>query len=266
MSALRELQARFRDAVLGGAVTPVLRTIAADGLEPAARLAIYGHHVSATLTDALRATFPVVARLVDDRFFAYAADRFSAALPPTSPCLSEYGDAFPDFLASFEPCRALVYLPDVARLEWALSRAQDADDGVPLDPRTLAEVPVAERAGLRLAFHASITLLASPWPIDRIWRANQPRDDEDPGGDRDTMIDLDAGGVRLEIRRRADAVVFRALAPGVYRLRRELFAGRTLGDAATAALAEDAELDLAAVLSELFHDDTLVQGPWAQGG
>src|SRR5437867_400753 len=178
MPTLRELQAGFRDVMLGAKATPVLDTIATDGLPVAARLAIYRHHVSTTLTDLLRATFPVVCRLVDERFFGYAADRFIAAFPPTSPCLHEYGERFPAFLASFAPCRDLVYLPDVARLEWAMRCAEHAD-----------------RA----------TLLESPWPIDRIWRANQP--DADPA----MTVDLDAGGARLEVRRQDDDVVFRVL-------------------------------------------------------
>jgi hypothetical protein len=251
MSALRRRQARFRDALLGRPVSPPLRTIAADGIAAEARLAIYRHHVSATLTDTLRETYPVVCRLVGDGFFAYAADRFIAEAPPTSPCLFEYGAAQPAFLASFDACRALVYLPDVARLEWAMSRAAHAENASPLDTRALAGMPADVRARLRLTFHPSVALVDSPWPIDAIWRANQP--DADPDG----TVDLDAGGARLEVRRADDDVVFRKLDAGDYALRRALHEGLTLDAAATAALARDPDLDLAAALTRLFHDDTL---------
>jgi hypothetical protein len=252
MSALRRRQARLRDALLGRPVSPpLLRTIAADGISAEARLAIYRHHVAATLTDTLRATYPVVCRLVGDGFFAYAVDRFVAEAPPTSPCLVEYGEALPAFLASFEACRTLVYLPDVARLEWAMSRAAHADDAPPLDARALAGMPADVRARLRLAFHPSVALIDSPWPIDALWRANQP--DADPH----ETVDLDAGGARLEVRRVDDDVVFRKLDAGDYALRRALHEGRTLDAAATAALARQPDVDLAAVLTRLFHDDTL---------
>jgi hypothetical protein len=252
MPSLREVQTAFRDVLLGGDAAPALDSIAGDGLAVAARLAIYRHHVGATLTDVLRATFPVVCRLVDERFFGYAADRFIAAFPPEGPCLHEYGERFPAFLASFPPCRALVYLPDVARLEWAMCRAEHADDADHLDPRALAGIEPSAWPRLRFALHPSITLLASPWPVDRIWRANQP------GADPETLVDLDAGGVRLELRRRDDDVVFRALDRGAYALRRVLHEGRTLAAAADAALAEDRGFGLAAALSELFTDDSLV--------
>src|SRR5713101_5908735 len=115
MPALSEIQAAFGRALLGGDEQPAAAMVSGDGLTPAARLEIYRHHVFTTLTAALQATFPVVCRLVHERFFGYAADQYIRAHPPTEPCLFEYGSSFPAFLAGFEPCRHLQYLPDVAR-------------------------------------------------------------------------------------------------------------------------------------------------------
>jgi hypothetical protein len=81
--------------------TPRREEIEPDGLASRARLEIYRHHVRTSLTSVLEATFPVICRLVDRRFFAYAADTYLRAHPPTGPCLFEYGDGFPDFLAAF---------------------------------------------------------------------------------------------------------------------------------------------------------------------
>ena len=178
MPTLLERQRALRVVLLGGDEPRAAAAVAPDGISPDLRLAIYGHHVLSTLTAVLEATFPVVQRLVDPRFFAYAADVFIRRHPPTGPCLFEYGAGFADFLADFPPCRDLPYLPDVARLEWALEAGYHDDE---------APAPCH---------------LPSPYPIDAIWHANQP------GADPDTVVDLDAGSVRLEIRREADAVVF----------------------------------------------------------
>jgi hypothetical protein len=248
MSALRERQAHIREALLGAGTPAALDGIAGDGLSPAARLAIYRHHVTTTLTDVLRSTYPVVCRLVDERFFAYAADRFISAHPPTSPCLFEYGEAFAGFLSSFEPCRHLVYLPDVARLEWAINAAEHADDAMDIDPRMLAEAQDDDLVGATLRFHPSVTLLSSPWPVDRIWRATQP--DAEP----EATVDLDAGGAYLEVRRRGDDVVLRTIERADYTFRRALHEGRSLGEAAEAALAVDAPFDLTCALHDLLHN------------
>jgi hypothetical protein len=251
VSSLRETQRAFAAALLGAASTDGLR-VAGDGLAPCARVALYGHHVTASLTDVLKAAYPVVCRLVDERFFDYAADRFIAAHPPVTPCLWEYGDTFAAFLATFEPCRALAYLPDVARLEWAMSCALNAADEPALDGDMLRRCAPAVVAGARLRFHMSLALIDSPWPIDRIWRAHQ-RD-----GDPRVLVDLGAGPSRLAVWRMENDVVLRVLDAGAYALRRALHAGRPLGEAAAAALAEDPEADLATLLRDLFTDTTLV--------
>src|SRR6516225_10324591 len=170
MSTLLELQMRLRRAVLGGDTTEIVSAIQGDGLDPAARVGIYRHHAFATLGASLRGIFPVVCRLVDSGFFSYAAHQYLREHPPHSRCLVEYGADFPDFLADFEPCKALPYLADVARFEWALNIAASVREAVPLSPQALAEVPTNEAACVALRLQPSLSYVSSPWPIDAIWQ------------------------------------------------------------------------------------------------
>jgi hypothetical protein len=250
--SLREIQRDLRAALLGGDEARACAAVDGDGLDPSARLAIYRHHVATTLTAALRATFPVVCRLVDERFFAFAADRYIRAEPPSGPCLFEYGAGFAGFLAEFPPCAGLAYLPDVARLEWALERAWHAPDARPLPIDAMAAVPPRDAGGLGLALDPSVTYLDSRFAVDRIWRANRP-DAVEP-----ELVDAGAGPARLEIRRRGDDAGFRALEPGVFTLRRALAEGDDLGRAALTALAVDPRFDLAPALRALFAEELVV--------
>jgi hypothetical protein len=247
MPTLRELQAHVRGAILDGDERPAVAAVHDDELGASARLAVYRHHVVASLTAALESTYPVVARLVDPRFFRFAVHRYIYERPPTGPCLFEYGAELGDFLASFEPSRHLGYLPDVARLEWAMNVALHAPDVDPIDPEALRSVT-------EVALHPSLTLLASPWPIDSVWRANQP-------GAGDQTVDLDAGGVRLQVWRADDDVAFRRLSAGAYAFREALLGTRTLEAAATAALAAEPDLDLAGAVRELLDEAVLVAAP-----
>jgi hypothetical protein len=247
MPALRELQAAIGTAMLGGDAGAAAREIESDGLAPEARLEIYRHHVLTTLTSALEATFPVICRLVDRRFFAYAADTYVRAHPPTGPCLFEYGDSFPDFLAAFPPCRDLAYLPDVARLEWAMNVALHAPDADALDPACLVDVAAEDMPRLTFAVDPSVSFLDSPWPVERIWRANQDGASSDP-------VDLASGDVRLEVRRAGDVATVRALAAADYALRTALTRGGTLEDAAAAALGADSRFDLTTALHALLDE------------
>src|SRR5436190_137705 len=109
VSTLLELQMQLRHALLGGDTAEIVVAIRGDGLDPVARVGIYRNHAFATLGASLKGTFPVVCRLIDKRFFAYAAHEYLRKHPPHSRCLVEYGADFADFLANFEPCKALPY-------------------------------------------------------------------------------------------------------------------------------------------------------------
>lgn len=252
VSSPRELERDFAAALLGGSEDAVVAEIQGDGLDPAARLAIYRHHVSATLTEALETTYPVVVRLVDRRFFAYAADQFIRRHPPAGPCLFEYGESLADFLATFPASRHLAYLPDVARLEWALNHALHAEDAAIFDPGWLAALRPDEVGGVRLRLHPSVSLLESPWPIDRIWRANQP------GSNPDATVSLDQGGARLEVYRLEDGVMFRTIAADTYAFRSALASDLDLQGAVGAARRADPSFDLTDALRELLDDGLIV--------
>src|SRR5262249_32525180 len=150
------------------------------------------------------------------------------------PCLFEYGATLGDFLERFEPSRALAYLPDVARLEWAMNLAWHAPDVAPIARAALTHAPT-------IALHPSVTLLQSPWPVDAIWRANQAEATDD-------RVDLDSGGVRLQVWRAGDDVCLRSLAPAAFALREAIARTGELEAAAGAALTVDPDADLAALL------------------
>ncbi|HTK90536.1 MAG TPA: DNA-binding domain-containing protein [Verrucomicrobiae bacterium] len=256
MLSLADLQRGMTAALLGADAEVVRMAVAPDGLDPRARLGIYRHHVRTSLTAVLKDAYPVVCRLVDDRFFGYAADAYIRDEPPTEPRLFAYGGGFADFLAGFPPCHGLPYLPDVARLEWALHTASHAPavrapDG-PALAGALETLIRDERTRIVFAVDPSVRYLVSPHPVDRIWRANQP--DADP----EASVVLDGESVHLEVRRARDQAGFRSLPLGEWTLRARLAGGRSLEDAAAEALSADGELNLAGALGALFNEGLLV--------
>lgn len=248
MYPLRDLQHDFRRALLYGGEAPFCAHLEGDGLAPEERLAVYRNNVVASLTDSLKDVFPAVCRLVDERFFAYAAHEFIRAHPPAEPRLAHYGAAFAGFLESFPPCRHLGYLPDVARLEWLMNVAAHAPEAAALDAAALAGAAAADSARLCISFHPSLGFLASPFPVDAVWRANKP------GAAGDGAVDLGAGGAALEVARRGGAVVMRRLEAGTLAFRAALAAGRDLREAAESALAADGNFDVTGGLLDLFRD------------
>ena len=222
--------------------------VAGDGIDPRARVRIYRNHAIVTLTDALKATYPVVCRLVGDGFFAYAAHEFMREHMPEKPSLAEYGGTLPDFLTQFPACRDLAYLADVARLEWAINQALHAEDATAIARSDLSGISAADAPRLSFTLHPSIRLLESRWQIERIWRANQA------DGNPDLAIDPDSGGVRLQIHRRGDRVTLKSLTDCEFAFLRALASGESIADAADAALRIDLLFDLTVALGTLLEE------------
>jgi hypothetical protein len=213
MSPLAERQARFLADIFGeGALD--------------ARQAVYRGNVLANLHDALAAAYPVVRRLVGDAFFREAAERFAREHPSRSGDLHEFGAAFADFLAAYPHAAGLPYLPDVARLEWAVARALHAADPGQVDFARLAAVPEAERVRVRFLLQSGARLMACEFPIASIWAANQP--------DRDGTPERSAGAERVLVHRDGFVGRVRELAPLDWRFLDALADG-----AAMETLAED---------------------------
>lgn len=250
MPSLREVQESFAAAIL--ADDPALTAHIESGAFPAARhIQVYRNNVFAGLTDALGAIFPVTQKLVGEDFFEYAADGYIRRHPARSGNLHDFGDAFPGFLGNFEPAATLPYLADVAQLEWYWHEAFHAAEAPPFPMERLAAIAPADYAQLRFALHPSARLLDSPWPVLRIWQANQ----EGETGESD--VDLAEGGVRLLVHRRDLEVVIEPLAPGDHALLAAFRDGLMFGAAADRALAADPACDLPARLRHHLSAATL---------
>lgn len=251
MSSLLEIQRDFRRAIFAGDTTALAAFIEVEGIAAAERIEIHRNNALMSLSAALAETFPVVCRLVDARFFAFAAHEFICGLPPDTPCVAGYGARFADFLANFPPCRELVYLADVARLEWLLQRAGAAADGTPLDPASLGGLAAADAERLTFRFQPSFGYLCSSWPIIEIWRANQSE------VTARAPVNLESGGALLEVRRRDGVVEFRELALATFAFRAALAGGTALGDAIEAVAGVEGEFDVNAECAALFIEGAI---------
>lgn len=256
MPTLHELQRDVARVLIAGDDAAAVTHVVPDGLAPAARFAVYRNTIVASLTAALRLSYPTVHRLVGAAFFESAAQLFLAAQPPRGACLDDYDPGFADFLADFVPAVSIPYLAGVARLDWAVNRAFHAPDADSLDPARLAAVAAADEPRLRFVPHPSVGLVRAEHPVDTIWRAVLAQDDAAMAA-----IELDAGPVFLLVRRTADGPAITRLAPAAWRFTASLCAGRFLQDAiATAGDVDAAALLAGHLIDGVFTDFTVDEG------
>lgn len=253
MPSLSELQITFARAVFERDERELAGWIRRGrGLDAERRIDVYRTNVFGNYRKALREVYPVVLALVGAAFFDRAADAYVLGHASRSGDLNDFGGAFGHFLAGWTPAAELVYLRDVARLEWAIERVFHAAEALPLDLHALAEMPQDTLTKLCFTLSPASRILRSPYPILDIWRVNQP------GFAGDQVVQLDAGADDLLVIRSGTTVDVKRLSPGERTLIESLAAGLPLGQAH--AKAQDAEpgLDLAALLQRHVLGGTLI--------
>jgi hypothetical protein len=239
VSTLLELQRAMRASMLDrndGEIAAML----AEHTGPD-RLNIYRNTFVVGVTKALGLAYPAVRRLVGGEFFDGAAGLFIADHPPRAAWLDTYGAEFPEFLRIFQPAATLAYLPDVARLEWAVSRAIHAADEEPLDLKRLEALAPDEQARVCFVPHPSVALLRTDYPADAIWRGVLNGDDAALAA-----VDVDSGPAHLLVERRVSGVEVSRLDEAAWRLTAALCDGRPL----EMALAQAGEAQTYVLLAE----------------
>jgi Putative DNA-binding domain len=250
---LRDIQRGFAAGIFSDDASLIQRRIGPSRFGAARHLQVYRNNVYTSLTDALEAVYPVVARLVGADCFRGCGYHYVRYAPPASGNLHDFGAQFADFLATFPPVRALAYLPDVARLEWARHSAYHAADAPTFELGALARVTPDQYTALQFDLHPSVHLLATDYPLLHIWRINQP--DAPP----EETVDLSEGGVKLLVARRNLVVEIEAIDEGEYALLRGFAERQSFADAAAAAVAMQADFDLTESLRRRVQDQTIVR-------
>jgi uncharacterized protein len=174
LAALAQSQQAFADGLFDPARAPqALAPLAPHG-QLAHRYALYRGNLSATWHKALAAAYPVIAQLVGDEFFEALSKAYGRAHPSDSGDLNRFGAHFAAFLAGFPHVADLPYLPDMARLEWALHRAHYAPDAPAATAAALAALAPDAFEQCAPGLHPACTPLALDTSVVALWQAHQP--------------------------------------------------------------------------------------------
>jgi hypothetical protein len=166
-----------RDAAARGDAPVWLREVA-----PRAERALqaYRANARALAERALAAAYPTVAELLGDEAFGQLARAFWHAAPAQCGDMALFGAGLAAFVEASDQLRDEPYLPDLARLEWAVHRAAFAADASsqPLPLQRLAQTDAAE---LRLLLQPGSAVVCSAHPVQAIRQAHRLP----PGAERD---------------------------------------------------------------------------------
>jgi hypothetical protein len=161
----------LRQALLDPACPAPMGLMGKNNAPAGKRFDVYRNNIMFSLTEGLRAGFPLVYKLIGAENFERLAHIFIRAHPPTSPVMTAYGTDLPAFLGGFAPLAHVGYLADAARLDLGLRASYHAAD----EHRALltpSDLQAPDVGALCLDLAAPARIVRSSWPLFDIWQFN----------------------------------------------------------------------------------------------
>lgn len=248
--SLKKIQSIFAQSIYADE-NAILTKIKPSTIANNERLQIYKDNVLITLNQNLKAKYEAVCKLVDERFFKYVANEYIKNYHPTSGNLDEYGESFADFLRDFPATKELKYLPDIARLEWALHTAYFAADAEKIDSSALSKINPEQLGELHFTLHPSAQIITSAFPIEKIYLLAMGLSEEN--------IDINSGGENILVVRPEYKIEMMVIDNAEASFLTELESGKNLFQAFEDANAIDNNFDLGMALQKFLGNGVFVE-------
>jgi hypothetical protein len=170
MTSLQVIQQQMLQAVLAER-THLPSSVRGDVIADAdSRLAVYRHGYRIRLRDTLKNEFVGLHGMAGQRFDRML-DKYVAAHPSEHYNIRWYGAGLAAFLAYARPWRDQPQWAEMARLDWAISTAFDAEDEPCIGMAELSSVPAEGWPGLQLSLQQNLHVLTGQYNTDAFRRA-----------------------------------------------------------------------------------------------
>ena len=198
-------------------------------LTPAERVGIYHGMYELRMAEALESDYPALAHFLGKERWATLVRGYVEAHPSRSYTLNVLGRRLPDWLLEAEELPRRGFCHDLARLEWAVTEAFDAEETPRVTEAELAGVPAEAWERARLLPSAPLRLVELRWNVnDWLDSTKDDRHDHPKPRRRDAWV---------AVFRQSYAVYRRELSRSAFRLLNDLASGLPVGKALAAALA-----------------------------
>jgi hypothetical protein len=235
VSPLAEVQRRIRDAIVMGD-TQSAASLLVGGQGAAQRLAIHLRHYRSSLTAAVMGRFPATGWLVGTPLLEEAATQFVREHPPSAPCIAEYAQRFPQFLATWPDAERVKYVRAFADLDWHLGRLALSTDLPVVTRDDIAAVRAGDLADAVLTIQPGTHYTHPEWPIDELMTLYL----SDAAPARFALSDME---VWIEARGARGTLRFSRLTAAEFSFRVAIAEGLPLGEAAQHAWGTDSTFD-----------------------
>jgi hypothetical protein len=248
---LESIQEKFAAALLAPAQSPAaLALFQGEAAQNTHRLALYRGNLGEHWEKALAGAYPVLQMQLGDEFFFAMARVYGRQYPSDCGDLNRFGAHMPAFLEAFAPVQEYPWLPDLARLEWALHRAHYAADAEPFDTACIATLTPESMDTLYLELQSACTVLRLQWDVVTLWQAHQ----QEPQGEWQQNLRMPITALVYRAGWRTDLRILDAAeATGIT----NMATGAPVGDILDAVLAQDPARDIGGLFARWLGDNIL---------
>lgn len=171
MTALKDLQNKFRQHLVTGNSGILPDIVGTDSFSNVERLAVYGNAYYARLIEVLQDDFEAIHALLGDDEFEKLCHGYINTYPSRFFSLRWFGVCMADYLGSTRPYSQHEYLYEMAKFEWLFTDAFDAEDVNVVTESDVASIPGESWPQLKVKFHPSVCYLDYRWNILPVWKA-----------------------------------------------------------------------------------------------
>lgn len=171
MPTIKQIQKIFLSTVLNQQDTAIFEFFCPNEITNEFRFDIYRNTILQNLRHSLEMTFPTIWKLIgkecaDSLALNFIQDKNNL---PTTNCLDDWGEKFPLFLKNNPTVSHLLYLKDIAEIEWLKHLSYCARDYPVFDPRILQNHLNDRAEQLTLLFNPTVFLYSSPYYLKNIF-------------------------------------------------------------------------------------------------
>lgn len=166
---LRKLQEDFKKFIETGDLTKDLANeVMPSELDEKHRLGIYRNSVQENVKGALKITYPNTIKLIGEEFFNYAASAYIFKNLPTEGNLLNYGDTFPEYLASINETEKYPFIYDFAKLEWYVNECHNEETEYAVTAADVSRM-LHEGKTPELKLRSCLRAISSKYDIENLW-------------------------------------------------------------------------------------------------
>ena len=171
MNTLIEIQRHFQDHLLHSNNDIIQDILTTEKFTAHERLSVYSNAYSSRLIEALSANYSALHIYLGDEQFEELSIAYVKQHPSCHRSIRWFGHHLSQFLNEHLPYMDFPFLAELAKFEWVMTLAFDAENKTILSLDGMQSIPPEAWENMHLVVHPSVNILNLYWNVASIWES-----------------------------------------------------------------------------------------------